>query len=248
MHFDTATGDPALYKKWEEFIVNYKPNAWNLNQDVEQLRKYFIRRTYHELIVLLRSTFDRWAAAAKDPKSVPNNAPFNASPTDQLRYGWHSYVDWSRSIPAWAMATFINRDGNPVPAVRMTLHPECNLKADFRIADGFAPELLKVQSGDVLAFTMNPNTAGTKLEPARLILTVIDKDGAKIQAPVSAFTATPEGGVKVSWKLESPAGAAKPFDIAQIKELDVVIPKTTFGGTDHEVIFYLTDWSVEHAA
>lgn len=301
-----SRGDDAWnFLAQEYWVINRI--YWDPNQDVEQLRKYFIRRTFHEaapqlerffgiirseyykitspigfadsvplmdqlvikpgheeelrqllteaaavaknptsheMVELLRSTFDRWTAAAKDPKSVPGNAPFTATPSQQLLYGWQAYADWEQKIPAWAGATFTNRNGNPVPTVKMTIHPERNLPGDFRIFNLADPGLLRSKSGDVLAFTMNPATKGEKLGPSQLVLTATDKNGAKVQAPASAFTTTPEGGLMVKWKLESPADAAKPFDVAQIKELSVVIPKATFEGTNHEIVFYLTDWSL----
>jgi len=61
---------------------------------------------------------------------------------------------------------------------------------------------------------------------------------------VSAVEDTPEGGLKISWKLDPPADGSKPFDFAQLKELALIIPKATFEGTDHEVVFYLTDLSL----
>lgn len=305
-HGKLSRGDDGWnFLAQEYWVVNRI--YWNPNQDVEQLRKYFIRRTYHEaapqmekffgiirsqyfsetaqmgfvdaipfmnqivikpgheeelrqllteaaavaknptslgLITLLRSTFDRWAAETKDPKPAPSNAPFKVTNTDQLLYGWMPHVDWEAKIPVWAAATFVNKDGSPIPAVRLTLHPERNLKTDFKIVNQCEPGLLGVQSGDIFAFTINPVTEGVRLDPAQINLTVTDQGWLWFQAPLFAVENRPDGGLRVSWKLESPAGAAKPFDFAQLKELAVTIPKATFEGTKHEIVFYLTDWSL----
>jgi len=280
---------------------------WDPNQDVEQLRKYFIRRTYREaapqmeeffgiirsqyfdgtfqmgfidnipfmnqiviqhghedrlrellteaaaaakhptsqqLIALLRGTFDKWAAEAKDPKSAPVNPPFKHTAKDQLLYGWKPHVDWEAKVPVWAAATFLNEDGKPVSAVRVTLHPERNLDRDFKLVNQFEPGLLGVQSGDIFTLTINPATQGVELDPSQLILTATDEEWIWFTATEAAVEKTPRGGFKISWKLDPPADAAKPFNFAKIKELALTIPKARFEGTDHEIVFYLTDLSL----
>jgi hypothetical protein len=283
----------------EYWIINRL--YWNPNQDVEQLRKYFIRRTYHEAapemekffgiiraeyfkgvlpmsfidplpfmnqiviqpghedelrqllaqahksaknstsrvqVDMLRSTFDRWAAQAKGQAPDPS-----ALRADVLNLGWQPMIDWENGNPAWAMPTFIDRNGETIPAVRMTLHPEREIALDYVISLDMTPGMLKTKDGDVLTFTLNPAVANSLSRPLQLVLTAKDKNGAIIQAPADSFEPTPTGGVKVRWKLQASTKEDKPFDVTQLAQLNIIMPRSSIQEKT-PMMFYLTDISL----
>lgn len=279
---------------------------WDPNQDVEQLRKYYIRRVFHEaapemekffgiirsawfkedshanfvdpvnlmknmiigggreeelrqllaeaataaknpgsrmMIDMIRQTFDKWAAAAGNPAPAPAGAPFKFTPEEQLRYGWVENTDWDFNVPAWAAATFVNRDGKAVPAVRMTVNPERVGSSALTIWNPFAPGLLKISADDVLSFSIIPADAKDLAQPLKIALTAKDENNKEIQAPDSAFTGVPGGGVSVHWKIQ--AVGQKSFDVSKIKELRITVSPGIFANKS-ESVFHIVDMQIAH--
>jgi hypothetical protein len=277
---------------------------WNPNQDVEQLRKYFLRRTYHEaapqmekffgairaawykqtapsgfiddgpslmndlvipgglenelrqdlveaagavknpqsrmMIDTLRMTFEEWIAAAKT--KATGNSVYKFTPEVELRYGWQPMNDWEQSVPAWAMATYIEKDGKAIPAIRFTTHADRANGKDFTITNSFDPGLLLMKSGDTLEFTISPADKTALSAPLQISLTAIDKNNQKVLLPDSAVEKPPDGSLRVKWQLQSD----EKFDVTQIKQLQLTIPNTICAGKT-QAVFYITDMSLAHA-
>jgi hypothetical protein len=284
---------------------------WNPDQDVEQLRKYYLRRTYQEaapqmekfygsirtvwfnmriaseftsgqgmmndvvfahgledslrqelesakqvvknpssrmMVDTLRISYEKWAGEVKKSKEKkPANTPtpaFRVTPEEQLRYGWSpSYIS-IRTDHSWALATYIDRDGQTIPAVRFgILADRVDLRPNtkgFTITNNFRPGLLTLESGDSLQFNISPEDKDNLSAPLQTQLTAVDKNNAKVTAPEEAFEKLPDGSLRVKWQLLS----TEKFDATQIKQIVVTIPREVCEG-QKTVMFYLTDVDIK---
>jgi hypothetical protein len=282
----------------EYWIINRL--YWNPDQDVEQLRKYFIRRTYQEaapqmekffgtiraawlkdrqpsgyieapglmnelvirggleeplrqqleaarkavknptsrlMIDTLRLTFDELATSVKTKKTEKTDFPF--SPETQLYYGWNPTSDWEEKVLTWARATYIDKGGQTIPAVRFTTQADRAEGKAFSITNSFTPGLLLVKNGDTLRFTISPAKDEKLSAPLQIQLTAVDKNNAKLLMPESGIEKLPDGSLRVGWQLQS----TDKFDVAQIKQLVLTVPNEVCAGQDR-VVFYLTDMGV----
>jgi hypothetical protein len=189
------------------------------------------------MIETLRLTFEKWVAEAK--ANPTEKSAYKFTPEVELRYGWQPMNDWEQSVPAWALATYINKDGKAIPAVRFTTHAERADRKDFTITNDFDPGLLLMKSGDTLEFTISPADKTQLSAPLQIALTAVDKDNRKVLLPDSAIETLPDGSLYVKWQLQSD----EKFDVAQMKQLVLTIPNAVCAGKG-QIVFYLTDFEI----